>query len=142
MVQLRNTVTIDAAPEAVWVVLGDLAATTEWLPGTVAARMEGSTRICTTADGFDIRGEISDYQPEQRSYRFQHLAVPMPIKDSGGAFAVERENGGARVVLESSFAAVDEAQEAQLGQMLEGAFQQALESLKRRVDQGERWDAH
>jgi hypothetical protein len=44
-------------------------------------------------------------------------------------------------VLESTFDAADSAQEAQLGQMIEGAFQQALESLKRRVEQGTRWDA-
>jgi uncharacterized protein YndB with AHSA1/START domain len=64
MVELRNTIAIDASPEAVWEVLGDLGATNEWLPGIVAARMEGTTRICTTADGFDIREEISDYEPK------------------------------------------------------------------------------
>src|SRR5688572_24276390 len=125
MVELRNTIAIDASPEAVWEVLGDLGATSEWLPGIVAARMEGSTRICTTADGFDIREEISDHEPEQRSFRYQHLQVPMPVENSRGSFAVEPDNGGALVVLESSFEAVDSAQEAQVAQLIEGAFQQA-----------------
>jgi uncharacterized protein YndB with AHSA1/START domain len=142
MVELRNTIAIDASPEAVWEVLGDLGATNEWLPGIVAARMEGSTRICTTADGFDIREEISGYEPEQRSFRYQHLQVPMPVENSGGSFVVEPgKNDGALVVLESSFEPADSGQEAEVGQLIEGAFQHALESLKRRVEQGVRWDA-
>lgn len=142
MVQLRNTVGIDASPEAVWAVLGDLAATTEWLPGTVAARMDGQIRTCTTAEGFDIREEISDYSPERRSYRFEHLAVPVPVRDSTGSFAVEPAGGGSsQVVLETQFAALEPAQESQVGQMMDGFLQQALESLKRRIEQGARWDA-
>ncbi len=139
MVQLRKTVAIDAPPEAVWEVLGDLAATSEWLPGTVAARMEGSTRICTTADGFEIREEISDYAPEERSYRYRHLDIPVPVTNSSGSFRVEPRNGGAQVVLECQFEALDTAQETQVGQMFEGALEQSLQSLKRRVEQGQRW---
>jgi uncharacterized protein YndB with AHSA1/START domain len=141
MVQLRKTVAIDATPPAVWEVLGDLTATTEWLPGTVAARMEGSTRICTTADGFEIREEISDYLPDKRSYRYRHLTIPLPLEASSGSFEVEPRNGGARVVLECQFEALDSAEEAQVQQMFEGALEQSLQSLKRRVEQGHRWDA-
>jgi uncharacterized protein YndB with AHSA1/START domain len=141
MVQLRKSVAIDAPPDAVWALLGDLAATTEWLPGTVAARIEGSTRVCTTADGFEIREEISDFAPETRSYRYRHLAIPLPVKNSSGSFTVEPRNHGAQVVLESEFEVLDGAEEAQVAQMFEGALEQSLQSLKRRVEQGQRWDA-
>jgi uncharacterized protein YndB with AHSA1/START domain len=141
MVQLRKTVAIDATPEAVWEVLGDLTATTDWLPGTAAARMEDSTRICTTVDGFEIREEISDYVPERRTYRYRHLALPLPVKNSSGSFSVEPRNGEAQVVLECQFEALESEQEAEVGPMFEGALEQSLESLKRRVEQGRRWDA-
>lgn len=142
MIRLRNAVDVHAAPNDVWQVLGDLAATTEWLPGTIAARMEGDTRICTTVDGFDIREQISDYSDERRTYRFKHLAVPVPIRDSEGVFTVKAgSNDGATVVLESSFEAADAAHEGQVAQMMENALQQALESLKRRIETGARWDA-
>jgi uncharacterized protein YndB with AHSA1/START domain len=142
MVQLRNSIAIDATADAVWKVLGDLEATTEWLPGTVAARMDGQIRTCTTAEGLDIREEITDYSPERRSYRFKHLALPMPVANSGGTFIIEYGgNGASRFVLETSFEALDSAQEEQIAQMMDGALQQALESLKRRVEQGLRWDA-
>jgi uncharacterized protein YndB with AHSA1/START domain len=139
MVQLRNTIAIDATPDAVWEVLGDLEATTEWLPGTVAARMDDDVRTCRTADGFEIREQISDYSPERRRYRFRHLAVPMPIRDSTGVFIVEPRDGGAQVVLETSFEALDRTQEQQVGQMMDGALKHALASLKRRVEHGMSW---
>jgi uncharacterized protein YndB with AHSA1/START domain len=142
MVRVRKSVAIDAPPEAVWAVLGDLAATSEWLPGTVAARMEGSTRICTTADGFEIREEISDYAPDTRSYRYRHLAIPVPVKNSSGSFTIEPRDGGAQVLLEAQFEALDSGQEEQVGPMFKGALEQSLQSLKRRVEQGQRWDAH
>jgi mxaD protein len=141
MARLRNTVHLDATPDAVWEILGDLAATPEWLPGTRAAQVDGDVRTCTTADGFEIREQISDYSPERRTYAFRHLAVPLPVEDSTGSFAVEPDGTGSQVVLETSFAALDPAQEEQVSAMLDGALQQALASLKRRVEQGTLWDA-
>jgi uncharacterized protein YndB with AHSA1/START domain len=142
MAHLHKTISIDASPEAVWDVLGALAATSEWLPGTVAARMDGTIRVCETADGNEIREEISDYSPERRSYRFRHLQVPLPVKNSTGKFAVDAgTSGGAIVVLEADFDALDPAMEAQIEHMFGGALDQALVSLRRRVEQGASWQA-
>jgi uncharacterized protein YndB with AHSA1/START domain len=139
---LHKTISIDASPEAVWAVLGDLAATTEWLPGTVAARMEGSVRICSTADGQEIREEISDYSPETYSYRYRHLEVPMPVSSSTGTFAVHDGAGGsAVVVLDAELDALDAAMEPDLERMFGDALEQALESLRRRVETGALWQA-
>jgi uncharacterized protein YndB with AHSA1/START domain len=140
MVELRKTVEIDASPKAVWDILGDLAATTEWLPGTVAARMEGSTRICTTADGFDIREAISEYTPDRYTYRFRHLEMPLPVKSSRGSFRVEPRDGGSLVVVEDRLEALDAAEEAEIAAMFGGALEQSLQALKRRVEEGRRWD--
>lgn len=140
MVRLRKTIEIDASPDATWAVLGDLAATTEWLPGTVAARMKGSTRICTTADGFDIREEITDYAPDQHSYRFRHLQLPLPVMNSTGSFRVEARDGGSLVVLENQFESLDSAQETEIAAMFGGALDQSLQALKRRVEEERRWD--
>ncbi len=142
MVKLRNTVAIDATPEAVWKLLGDLGATTEWLPGTVAARFDGGIRTCTTADGFEIREEISDYSSERRTYRFRHLVLPVPVTESSGVFTVEPAGAiGSTVVLATSFEPLDGAQAEQIAEMMDGALKNALESLKRRVEDGTRWDA-
>jgi uncharacterized protein YndB with AHSA1/START domain len=142
MAHLRKTIAITASPESVWAVLGDLAATSEWLPGTVAARVEGSIRICQTADGGEIREEISEYSPERRTYRYRHIQVPLPVESSTGTFSVEAgTSGGAVVVLEAAFAALDPAMEAEIERMFGGALDQALESLRRRVEKGMFWQA-
>ncbi|MGH3130637.1 MAG: SRPBCC family protein [Gaiellaceae bacterium] len=140
MVELRKTIEIDASPERVWDVLGDLAATAEWLPGTVSARMDGSRRICTTLDGFDIEEEISDYAPDRHSYRFRHVELPLPVQNSNGVFRVEPRDGGSLVVLENRFEALDPAQEDEVAAMFGGALEQAVKALKRWVEEGRRWD--
>jgi uncharacterized protein YndB with AHSA1/START domain len=142
MSYLRKTVSIEASPETVWTVLGDLAATSDWLPGTVAARMEGPIRICDTADGNEIREEITDYSPARRTFRYRHLQVPLPVKSSAGKFAVEAgSSSGAVVVIETEFDALDPALESEIERMFGGALEQALESLRRRVEQGISWQA-
>jgi hypothetical protein len=142
MPHLRKAISIDASPDAVWAVLGDLTAPPEWLPGTVAARMEQMTRTCTMADGNEIREEIADYSAERRTYTYRHLEVPLPVRNSRGTFSV-RESGrdGAAVVLEADFDALDPDSEREIEQMFGGALEQALESLRRRVEQGVSWQA-
>ena len=54
MPTIRNTVTINATPDEVWAVLSDMPATRQWLPGVVAARMDGDLRVCTMADGQEV----------------------------------------------------------------------------------------
>jgi uncharacterized protein YndB with AHSA1/START domain len=143
MAQLGKTIAIDAPADAVWEVLGDLAATPEWLPGTAAARMEGAIRICTTADGNEIREEIGNYSPERRTYSYRHLQVPLPVRSSTGTFTVSPGDGdgGAIVSLEAQFEALDPGAEPELERMFGGALAQALESLRRRVEQGLTWQA-
>lgn len=141
MAQLRKTISIDAPADAVWGMLGDLAATPEWLPGTVSARMDESIRICTTADGNTIREEISDYSPERRTYTYRHLEIPLSVRDSIGTFTVEAEGVGAVVVLDAAFEALDPEMEPKIERMFGDALEQALESLRRRLERGLTWQA-
>lgn len=141
MTRLHKTVSIAASPDDVWAVLGDLTATPEWLPGTATARMDGSIRVCTTHDGNDIREEIGDYSAERRTYAYRHLEVPLPVRDSTGIFRIKAAGTGAVVTLDAEFEALDPAMEAELERMFGGALEQALESLRRRVEDGVTWQA-
>src|SRR5258708_3575898 len=111
MPTIRNTVTINATPDEVWAVLADLPATRMWLPGVVAARMDGDLRVCATADGQEIHERISDLSPESRSYRIHHVRVPLPVRHSGGMFTVaaRTDPGTAVVTLQPSFEPLDSA---------------------------------
>lgn len=142
MPRLTNTIEINARPEEVWAVLADLTSTRDWLPGVVSASLDGTTRICVMADGTQIHEQISDRSEEQRSYRFRHLLTPLPVRDLNGRFTVSGgAQGGAVVTLDVDFDPADPAAAAELSAMIDGAFGQSLESLRRWIEKHERWDS-
>src|SRR5262245_13226893 len=143
MPSIRAAVTISAAPDDVWAILSDMPATRQWLPGVVAARMDGDVRLCSMADGQDVRERITGISDPARSFRFDHLKVPLPVKASGGTFAVRSGDvpGSTVVVLETTFEPLDPTAGDQLTAGIRNAFQQSLDSLRRYVEEGTAWDA-
>lgn len=140
---VTNTIEINADPDDVWAVLADLPATRWWLPGIVAARLDGDVRVCTMADGQEIHERIGQVSPEQRSYRFDYIRVPLPVRDSGGSFAVTSGTaaGTATVTLRNTFEPLDPATADGLRDAIRAAMGQALESLRRYVEEKVAWDA-
>jgi carbon monoxide dehydrogenase subunit G len=132
MPRLHNSIAIDAAPDEVWSVLGDLAATPEWIPGVVSADVNGSDRLCRTADGNEIRERIVDYSAEDRLLSYEQSHVPMPIEGSRGSLRVVPDGARANVEWEAEFEASDE-----VAAMVDGYYRQTLEALRRRVETGE-----
>jgi uncharacterized protein YndB with AHSA1/START domain len=143
MPTINNTIDIKAAPDEVWAVLADLPATRQWLPGVVAARMDGDVRICEMADGQQVREKISDISAEQRHFRFEHVRVPLPVQHSGGTFAVTAgsDPDTATVTVCTTFVPADPTGIDQLSDIVRGAFQQSLESLRRFVEENISWDS-
>ena len=141
MPHISTTVQIDATPEAVWAVLGDLTATPDWLPGVVSASFEGSTRICILADGTQIHEQISGHNHRVRSYHFRHLRTPLPVHDLHGSFTVAADAAGnALVTLDTTFQPADPAP-AELTNMIQNAFGQSLASLRRWIEKHQRWNS-
>jgi hypothetical protein len=140
---VTNTVEINAGQDEVWAVLADLPATRMWLPGVVSTRMDGDLRVCATGDGQEIHERISNLSPEDRSYRFHHVRVPLPVRDSGGVFTVTAgmAPGTAVVTLQTTFEPLDPAGADEVTNMIRGAFGQSLESLRRYVEDKVAWDA-
>jgi carbon monoxide dehydrogenase subunit G len=132
MPRLHNSIAIDAAPDEVWSVLGDLAATPEWIPGVVSAEVNGSDRLCRTADGNEIRERIVDYSAEDRALSYEQSHVPLPIERSSGSLRVVPDGARTHVEWEAEFEAADE-----VAAMVDGYYRQTLEALKRRVESGE-----
>jgi len=143
MPQLTNTVQINASPEAVWAVLEDLAATPAWLPGTVSASIDGTTRVCVMANGSQVHEQISGYSAHGRTFRWRHLQVPLPVRDSHGTFTVTARDDAASstVTLHTQFEPLDRTAADGVTKMIDGAFQQSLEALRRFVERGVRWNA-
>ena len=113
MPSFRHTIDIAATPDAG---VARCSATSpsvdRWIPGVTAVTRTDTGRVCTFADGHTQDEQILDYSPAGRSYRYVIDGAPLPVRDNTGGFAVEDAGGGARVVWESSFAALDPAMAA------------------------------
>jgi carbon monoxide dehydrogenase subunit G len=134
MPTLRNEQQIDATPDEVWSVLGDLESTPEWIPGVTEASVNGDSRVCRTADGDEIRERIHGYDAAARTWSYEQSAVPLPITGSSGTLAVQPDGAGSRVEWEARFEVAGGADEAQLVPMIDGYYRQTLEQLRRRVE--------
>ncbi len=137
MPTFTHTIDVAADPATAWEILGDLASVERWIPGVTKVELDGMTRRCTFADGHTQHEEILDYSPTTRSYRYT-IDGGLPVTDNRGRFAVEAteaERGGARIVWESSFVALDPAREDELSRMWAGMLPGVLGNLKTLVEQ-------
>ena len=130
MPRLENEIAIAAPPEAVWALVGDLEATTEWIPGVVEARVEGNRRVCRTADGHEIHEEVVGSDVD-RTVTYRQTQVPLPIADSRGSLRVVPAADGARVEWTAEFDAPDD-----VAAMVDEYYKQTLEMLRQRVESG------
>jgi len=134
-VTVVNVVEIKADERSVWAILGDLKATDRWLPGVVAARLDGDVRVCVMADGQEVHERISQYDPDRHGFRFRHLRSGLPVRELSGTFALRPGHSGASLVsLATTFVPLDAAGAGQVAAMIEQAFGAALESLRRTVE--------
>src|ERR1051326_2260969 len=134
---VTNVVDITADPDDVWAVLAYLPAPRFWLPGVLAAGMDGNVRICSMADGQEIHERIG-LSPERRSHRFGHPRGPLPVQRPSRTFtppqrpsgrfpaAEGTEAGTARVTLRTIFDPADPTATDKVTEMIEGAFRQSL----------------
>ena len=136
MKHLSETISVEAPAERVWAVLGDPAAASRYVPGVMRSRMEGAVRVCETADGREIRETIRDVDGRGRSYRYEHVRTPMPVRLSRGRFWVEEEGPGSRVGVEAEIEALEPGAEGGLAEMMAAGLRQTLRNLKDLVEAG------
>ena len=136
MKTFREEVEIHAAPDRVWALLGDPASAHRYVPGIASSRLEGLTRICVTADGQEIHETISERSDSHRSYRYQHVKTPMPVKLSRGQFSVQPMAGGSRsrVTVEAELEALAPEMEGGLAEMMGMGLKQTLANLRTLIE--------
>jgi hypothetical protein len=68
---VRHQVRIARPASDVWALVGDAARLPEWFPGIVAADVDGTRRIITTASGLPIPEEITINDPLLRRFQYR-----------------------------------------------------------------------
>ncbi len=134
MPSFHREIEIEASPDDVWRVLGDIGSVRSWVPGVTSVTVDGMARVCAYEDGHVQDERILDYSLGARSYRYEIDGSPLPVRDNTGTFAVEPLDGGARIVWESSFEPLDPAMADQLAAMWEPYLPLILGNLKRLIE--------
>ena len=134
MAKITNAFDVNLDAGSTWRVVGDIADAASWVPGVVSARFDGDLRICTTADGGEIRERISDRSDREMSYRYEHLVTPAPVRGSRGTLRVRPNGTGCRVEWDAEFTPADPAHADEIIAAMSTAFGQAAQSLRHRIE--------
>jgi hypothetical protein len=131
--RFEKTLQVSAPADRAWAVIGDLTLMGE-LAGATEVEVEGMTRMCTFPNGAVQHERISDYSPDQRSYRYAIEDGPLPVKYNQGSFAVKAAGTDSVIVWEAEFEPVDPSQEQGMSEMWKGAMEQVLAGVKERIE--------
>ncbi|TRX60785.1 hypothetical protein FNH22_07020 [Fulvivirga sp. M361] len=134
MTKLNYDFKINASADAVWKIVGDLAACDQWVPGVTSTVLEGNNRTCTTVDGTEIKEVITLLYEEKRLFSYKQLQVPLPITASEGTFQVIEDGHQSRIIWNVKFSLLAPSTSKKLVPMIDGYYKQTLEHLKRSIE--------
>jgi len=131
---ISEAITVHGSPEAVWAVAGDPGAIGEWLPALAESSFSDGERVCTTGDGAEIRERIVEHSDAARSYTYEIVTSPMPLRSYRSTLSVDGHDDHSHVTWEATFEALEEGQEEELEVMFSGLYREGLASLRDRVE--------
>lgn len=120
---LRRQVRIARSPDDVWALVGDPTRLAEWFPGIVAADVDGTSRVITTASGLPMPETIVTIDPIIRRFQYR-LTAPMFREHLSTLDVLDLDDGTCLVVY-----GVD-AEPSTMALVIGGAAGNALEHLK------------
>ena len=110
-----------------WEVVGDPATISQWFPGIVDAKIDGTTRLITTKTGIAMPEEIVTNDPIQ--HRFQYRLTAGIVQHHLGTIDVFDLGDGTSLV-----AYATDCEPDAMALMIGGATGNALIELKRRLE--------
>lgn len=134
MAHIHETVELDADPQQVWEVAGDPGRIADWLPVLSSSRAEGGERECTMTNGAELKERILEHSDEERSYTYEIVDAPMPLRSYRSRLSVHGHDGHSHVDWEAEFEPEDAGQEQELVETFTQTYRDGLESLRRRVE--------
>jgi carbon monoxide dehydrogenase subunit G len=121
MAQGAVDVTIGAAPDAVWVKVGDFGAIGEFLPGIDSFRLEGDERVIGIF-GMEVRERLLSRDDATRTISYSVIAG-LPVESHKATLSVEPEGEGSMVTW------AYEVEPAEMAALLNDNYKAALAAL-------------
>jgi len=130
MAQVSRSVTLRAAPEAVWSVIGGFQALPGWHPAVETSYREDSGGVEHRRLGLKGGGEIVERSlgADAHSYGYTIVSGPLPVADYVATLTVAPAGSGAVVVWSAAFTPTDEGAAA----VIVGIFEAGLAALAER----------
>lgn len=97
MAEWQLTIDVDASPEAVWALLGDLTSPPRWYPKYVGVTVDGSTRTLHAADGRAVVETILEHDADRRRLAYS-VVSGAPVASHEASFEVMAHGDGAQIV--------------------------------------------
>ena len=136
MTQIQETITIDADPERVWAVAGDIGNIADWVPALASSTVDGDQRSCTTVDGAGLTERIVERDDAERYDVYEITDSPMPLNSYRSVLSVQAHDGHSHVAWSADIEPADDAAAAELEQTYTQVYRDGLESLRARVQGG------
>lgn len=131
---ISESITINASPDEVWKVAGDVANVSDWVPAISASRLEGDIRRATFADGSQARERIVAVDDQARSYVYEYLDGPLALESYTSSLVVHPAEGGSSLVTwDADLTAADDEVERGLFIAISGIYSSALSELSNQV---------
>jgi carbon monoxide dehydrogenase subunit G len=129
--KVSESISINATPEQVWRIGGDVAHVSDWVPVLESSYLDGDIRHAVFAGGGgSARERIVEIDDVARFYVYEYLDGPLALESYVSRFAVEAEDGGcARVTWSSELSAGTPEVEAELAAAISGIYAAALAEL-------------
>lgn len=127
MALISREILIARRPDEVWCAIGDPAAISTWFPGIVAAEVDGTSRVITTASGLKMPEEIVTNDPVRHVFSYR-LTAPM-VSDHLGTIEVSDAGQGRSLVSYQTRCEPDT-----IALVIGGACGNALHELRRQLE--------
>jgi carbon monoxide dehydrogenase subunit G len=122
MASATAELTMTATPDAVWAVVRDYHGLAGWMPGIEESVAEGDDRVLSMM-GMTIRERMVKRDDDAKSLTYS-IVDGVPMESHEATITVHPADGGSRVTWDVT-ATPDE-----MAGLMQGMYQQALESLK------------
>ncbi|WP_420554289.1 SRPBCC family protein [Neptuniibacter marinus] len=130
-IDVKESVTLNAKPAAVWALVGDYNGLYRWHPAIATSDRQDKVRVLTLGDGATITEMLLEQDNENHSYRYAITKSPLPVADYEAEIAVQSNGkGGSTVTWSTSFNAAG-LPDKEAEKVIQGVFKAGLGNLEK-----------
>lgn len=134
MRKIQETITIQADPDHVWVVAGDIGGISACLPALAESSLDGDIRTCTTADGAHLTERILERNDAERYYAYEITDSPLPVRSYRSVLSVQGHDGHAHVAWSAEIEPVADTSADEVEQMFAQLYRDGLSGLRDQIE--------